>query len=87
MHLPRREDAFTFQARVSDLLQHGLNDSLEDVLDHAFPPDKIIRIDSLSIDLGKINAQNFEQEFKARFIEALTKSFILKKRGFGFCQG
>ena len=84
MNLPRKEDAFAFQARVSDLLQHGLNDSLGDVLDHAFPPDKIVRIDSLSIDLGKINAQNFEQEFKARFIEALTKSLSSKKEDLNF---
>ena len=79
MNLPRKDEAFAFQTRVSDLLQNGLNNSLEDVLDRAFPPDKIIRIDSLSIDLGNISASNFEQEFKTRFIEALTKSLATKK--------
>jgi len=79
MNLPRREEAFAFQKRVSDFFQYQLNDSLEHVLDQAFPPDKIVRIDSLSLDLGNINAQNFEQEFKARFVEALIKSLASKK--------
>lgn len=79
MNLPRREQAFDFQKRVSDLLQNELSDSLEDVLDNAFPPDKVIRIDSLSLDLGEISAQNFEQEFKTRFIEGLSKSLSSKR--------
>lgn len=78
LHLPKKENAYALQDRVSKLLQNELLDTLENILDNAFPPDKIVRIDSLQLNLGNISAQNFEPEFKAHFIAELTKSLASK---------
>jgi hypothetical protein len=78
LRLSRKEEAYAFQDRVSRLMQNDLKDSLEKILDNAFPPDKIVRINTLQLNLGSISRQNFEPEFKARFIEALTKSLSEK---------
>ena len=75
------------QDRVSKLLQNGLMDSMESILDNAFPPDKVIRIDKLQLDLGNITLQNFEPEFKTQFIAALTKSLAVKKESLSAANG
>jgi hypothetical protein len=79
LHLPKREEAFAFQNRVSALLQNELPGNMEAVFDELFPSDDVIRIDTLKLDLGNINPQNFEQEFKDHFIEELRKSLSSKK--------
>jgi hypothetical protein len=79
LNLPRREEAHAFQNRVSDLLRNELTASTEAVLDELFPTTNIVRIDSLLLDLGNVDPQNFEQEFKAHFIEELKKSLSSKK--------
>jgi hypothetical protein len=79
LNLPKREEAFDFQNRVSALLQNELPGNMEAVFDELFPSDDVIRIDTLKLDLGNINPQNFEQEFKDNFIEELRKSLSSKK--------
>jgi hypothetical protein len=79
LNLPKREEAFDFQNRVSALLQNELPGNMEAVFDELFPSDDVIRIDTLKLDLGSINSQNFEQEFKDHFIEELRKSLSSKK--------
>ncbi len=87
LHLSKKDEAYAFQERVSRLLQNDLKNSLEKILDKIFPSDKIIRIDSLQLDLGNINALNFETEFKAQFITELTKSLSEKKEKLSTTQG
>ncbi|SDP92487.1 hypothetical protein SAMN05428975_3690 [Mucilaginibacter sp. OK268] len=79
LNLPKREEAHAFQNRVSDLLRNELCASMEAVFDELFPTTDSIRIDSLVLDLGKIEALNFEQEFKTHFIEELRKNLSSKK--------
>ncbi|MGN8069860.1 contractile injection system tape measure protein [Mucilaginibacter sp. 22184] len=74
LNIPKREEALAFQNRVSDLLRNELSASMEAIFDELFPTTDIIRIDSLLLDLGNIEAHNFEQEFKKHFIEKLRKS-------------
>jgi hypothetical protein len=79
LNLPKREEAYAFQNRVSDLLRNELSASMEAIFDELFPTKDIIRIDSLLLDLGNIEAHNFEQEFKTHFIEQLRKNLPSKK--------
>jgi len=79
LNFPKREGAHAFQNRVSDLLRNELSASMEVVFDELFPTTDIIRIDSLHLDLGKIEVLNFEQEFKTHFIEELRKSLSSKR--------
>jgi hypothetical protein len=78
LQIPNRDDAFAMQSMVSYLLQNDLKTSLESALDSTFPRGKVVRIDTLQLDLGEINPQNFEQEFKNRFVSALEKSLSAK---------
>ncbi|MCR8557641.1 hypothetical protein KXD93_08305 [Mucilaginibacter sp. BJC16-A38] len=87
LHLLKKDEAYALQDRVSRLLQNGLMDNLEDILDAAFPIDKVVRIDKLQLDLGNIRLQNFESEFKTQFISALTKSLAAKKESLSGAKG
>lgn len=79
LNLPKKEEAFAFQNRVSALMQNELPGNMEAVFDELFPSDDVIRIDTLKLDLGYINPQNFEQEFKDHFIQELRKNLSSKK--------
>ncbi|MDN5289507.1 MAG: hypothetical protein JWR38_5781 [Mucilaginibacter sp.] len=79
LNLPKQEGAYAFQNRVSALLHNELSANMETVFDELFPDGEIIRIDALKLDLGNINPQNFEQEFKEHFIQELRKNLSSKK--------
>ncbi|MGZ3766498.1 MAG: contractile injection system tape measure protein [Mucilaginibacter sp.] len=79
LRISKKEDAHFLQTRVSDLLQNELSGQMESIFDDLFPSDKIIRIESLVLDLGSLNSQNFEQEFRGEFIKALVKALSSKK--------
>jgi hypothetical protein len=74
IHVSGKADASFFQGRVSDLLQNELLNQIETTLDELFPSDKVIRIESLHLDLGNLSSQNFDDQFKDEFIKALIKS-------------
>ncbi|WP_259070967.1 contractile injection system tape measure protein [Mucilaginibacter sp. X4EP1] len=78
LQVSKKDDAFALQSMVSYLLQNELKTSLESALDKAFPPGKVVRIDTLQLNLGDINPNNFEQEFKSKFITALAESLSAK---------
>lgn len=79
IQVPKSANAHFYQDRVSDLLQNQLPQQIETLLDEIFPSDKIVRIDSLRLDLGNLSAQDFEREFKAEFIRSLAKTLSSKK--------
>lgn len=72
-------DALDLQKKVSDLFKYELSDHLQQMLDDLFPEDTVTRIDSLQVDLGKISTQNFENEFKAAFLESLKENLQASK--------
>ncbi len=82
LNLSGKQEAFALQEKVSRLVKNELSHSLEDALDSAFPPDRVVRIDTLRLDLGTISLQNFENEFKTGFKEALAKSLSAKSEVF-----
>jgi len=73
LNLSKREHAGALQASVSNLMQHDLQAGIDAVFNNAFPGNKIIRIDKLQLNLGDINQQNFENEFKAQLLNELAK--------------
>lgn len=79
LQIPKREDAHFLQSRISDLLQNELSDKIEATFDKLFPSDKIIRINSLKLELGDISVQNFENEFKEKFIKELSENLLAQK--------
>ncbi|WP_183576373.1 contractile injection system tape measure protein [Mucilaginibacter sp. X5P1] len=79
LNLSNREYAGALQASVSNLMQHDLKVGIDAVFNNAFPEDKIIRIDKLQLNLGTINQQNFENEFKAQLLSELAKGLSEQK--------
>ncbi len=79
LNLSNREYAGALQASVSNLMQHDLKTGIDAIFNNAFPEDKIIRIDKLQLNLGTINQQNFENEFKAQLLSELAKGLSEQK--------
>jgi hypothetical protein len=79
LQIPKEGDANVYYGHVSNLMQNELPARIETILDQLFPTDKIIRIASLKLDLGSINPQNFEQDFKEGVIKALIKTLSSQK--------
>ena len=79
MQVSKRENAGALQASVSNLLQNELKAGIDAVFYNAFPADKIIRIDTLRLNLGTLDQQNFENEFKAQFLSELAKGLSVQK--------
>ncbi|SDT58067.1 hypothetical protein SAMN05216490_4148 [Mucilaginibacter mallensis] len=79
LNLSKREHAGALQASVSNLMQHDLKAGIDVIFNNAFPEDKIIRIDKLQLNLGTINQQNFENEFKAQLLSELAKGLSQQK--------
>ena len=75
------------QASVSSLMQHELEAGIDAVFNNVFPEDRIIRIDRLQLDLGTVNQQDFENEFKAQLLSELTKGLLEQKDNLGYADG
>lgn len=71
LHISQRDETYAIQDKVSSLFAGDLGESMEDVFNKIAPTGKLIRIESLLLNLGTINKQNFEEEFKERFISRL----------------
>jgi hypothetical protein len=78
LRVTRREDALALQSSVSRLLQNNLRQKMEALFDKLVPEGKVVRIDTLHLDLKTISTKNFEKEFEERFIEALQQSLSNK---------
>ena len=87
LNLSKREYAGALQASVSSLMQHELEAGIDAVFNNVFPEDRIIRIDRLQLDLGTVNQQNFENEFKAQLLSELAKSLSQQKDNLGYADG
>lgn len=79
LHVSHEQDALGLQKKVRDLFKYELSDHLQQMLDDLFPEEAVTRIDSLQLDLGKISTQNFENEFKAAFLESLKENLQASK--------
>jgi hypothetical protein len=84
LQVSKRENAGALQASVSNLLQHELRNGVDALFTAAFPADKIIRIDTLQLNLGVLNQQNFERDFKAQFLSELAKGLSAQKENLNF---
>jgi hypothetical protein len=84
LQVSKRENAGALQASVSNLLQHELRNGIDALFTEAFPADKIIRIDTLQLNLGVLNQQNFERDFKAQFLSELAKGLSAQKENLNF---
>ncbi|HTJ14029.1 MAG TPA: contractile injection system tape measure protein, partial [Dinghuibacter sp.] len=73
---PLREKAFALQGRCSRLFTAAAVPILEDVFASRVPLGRDFRFDTLSLDLGVIDAALLERDFPERFREALVRALF-----------
>lgn len=64
------------QQRVSERFQQQLLREMQSLFDELAPPDTLLRIDSLHLDLGSLSSAGFEHEFITRFRESCRNAFL-----------
>lgn len=73
LDIPKKEEAFNYQNRISLLFRDELAIRLDTLFNNITAPNEVIRLDNLRLHLGTINEQNFEHEFKERFIKEMER--------------
>lgn len=79
LEIPARQEAYNYQNTVSRLFNNGLQAAIEKVLDGICAPGEVVRINSLNLDLGEINAAGFEAGFKEKIVASLIKATAQSK--------
>jgi hypothetical protein len=80
LELPSGEDVFAIQERVRSLFAGGLGDRLEALLDELAPPGRLIRLESLHLNLGSIDKTDLEDELRERLIGRLREAVLLTEK-------
>lgn len=81
LEVPAQHDAFGYQGRVSSLFNNGLQTAIENVLDEMAAPGEVVRIDTLAINLGNIDAKQFDTGFKTKLVASLKEAVLKSKAG------
>jgi len=78
LHLvfPEKEGHFQRQDHISKVYWEKLARKMGELFDRYVGPDEVIRLDSLEIDLGRIEWKNFDDEFVKRALEQLELKLI-----------
>jgi hypothetical protein len=74
LRVPDMENAFPMQQRVKECLGKEWDDQLTAILDKYSTGDQFLQIPRLEVQLEPIPAQQWENHFKERFMEALDKA-------------
>jgi hypothetical protein len=77
LEVPSGENVFAIQDRVRSLFAGPLGERLEALMDELAPPGKLIRLDSLHLNLGTIDREDFEDQFRQRLIGRLREALLL----------
>ncbi len=62
----------TFEEKLMTMLNNILLPEIEKIMEQALPPQKLLRLNELIIDLQPIDYEDFENKFAQQFIEKLT---------------
>jgi Contractile injection system tape measure protein len=77
---PVKEKAFELQNRFSRLFYNDATPVMEEVFGQLIPEGLVLRLDALSLDLGRIREDRLEKDFRERFKQALEKELELALR-------
>jgi len=70
---PLEEKAYDLQNRFSRLFYNDATPVMTEVFDRMIPEELVLRLDHLTLDLGRIPSQRLEKDFRERFRQALEK--------------
>ncbi|MDO6432089.1 contractile injection system tape measure protein [Flavitalea sp. BT771] len=69
----REKEAYDLQNRFSRLFYNDATPVMTDVFDRLIPDGLVLRLDQLTLDLGRIRNDRLEKDFRERFTQALEK--------------
>lgn len=73
LELPREAGAVALQRQVGRVFQEKVLPRLDELFSQIAPPDRIIRISRLEIDLGALGETNWERNFVERCVEQIGR--------------
>jgi hypothetical protein len=73
LELPREQGAAEQARRAAQLFQEQVLPKLDAVFSRLAPPGRILRIKRLEVDLSRLSAKRFEQEFVERCIQQIIR--------------
>ncbi|MBN9382186.1 MAG: hypothetical protein J0H74_15565 [Chitinophagaceae bacterium] len=74
---PEEKKAFDLQSRFSHLFHNDATPVMTEVFQRLIPEEVVLRLDQLSLDLGRIRDDRLEKDFRERFRQALEKELAL----------
>src|SRR5690242_329440 len=70
-----KEYAYNLQNRISRLFSRRLSSVMQEVFDKTIPKDLLIKSDTLTLELGNVSYENFENEVSAKLQSAMLEYF------------
>ena len=74
---PSKEASEVLQDKVSAIFNNRLMDEMNRLFDRVLPSNRIIKLDTLSIDIGNISFESLETELPNRLIQKLEQELML----------
>lgn len=74
---PEEKKAFDLQSRISRLFYNDTTPVMTEVFERLIPEEVVLRLDQLSLDLGRIRDDRLERDFREKFRQALEKELTL----------
>jgi hypothetical protein len=71
-------DSFGFRNQLGEVFHTRLYPELDKLFSELAGPDKLIRIEHITIDLGEISGANWEQELRNRTVSKLKEALLLE---------
>lgn len=76
LELSREAGAMELQRRAGRVFQEKVLPRLEELFSAMGPPDRIVRLEKLEIDLGTISETNWERHFVERCVEQISRQLM-----------
>lgn len=76
INYPSKEKVYALQTRFSRLFDHAAVPIMEAVFHDHVSPGRLVRLDTLELDLGVLDAALIERDFPERFRAALVKALL-----------
>ncbi|HRI27953.1 MAG TPA: contractile injection system tape measure protein [Chitinophagales bacterium] len=73
LQMPDEKNAFLLQNRWVSVFKDRIVPQMQDIFDRYVPQDTVISIDALTLDIGILETENWEQLFLSRFTAQLEK--------------
>lgn len=72
-----KEESEVLQDKISAIFNNRLMDEMNSLFDRVLPSNRIIKLDSLSIDIGNISFESLDSELPNRLIQKLEQELML----------